>query len=193
MNVEDIGASRPMLDLSIRLAAIDDVAAYCAFMGAIFAENLDTLILDVSPDLKAASRYIALHDGLRSALFLAESDGKLVGTMNFSRFDRPEKDHTVGVGLYVGKENRGQGVGRKLMEAGIAWANGMPDVDRIELLVMANNTPAVRLYESLGFLCEGVKRCSVKKEFGYLDVFMMGLLLKEAASASLSTQDQRAA
>src|SRR5258705_12992029 len=68
----------PMLDVSTRLAALDDIAAYCEFMAAIFAEHLDTLILDVSPDLKAASRYVTLHDGLRSALLLAESAGKLV-------------------------------------------------------------------------------------------------------------------
>src|SRR5688500_52282 len=102
-----------MLGLSIVLATPDDAAAYHRFMDDIFAENLDTLIPPPGPtDLRSTARYVMQHDGVRSALFLAKTQGKLVGTANFSRFDRPEKDHTVGVGLYVSNGNRGQGIGR---------------------------------------------------------------------------------
>jgi len=56
-------------------------------------------------------------------------------------------------------------------------------VERIELLVMENNVVALRLYESLGFIREGIKLCAVKKPYGYINVIVMGLLMKGAAIA----------
>jgi|GEM_PF-2624505 len=172
-------------EVSILLAQPEHAVPYHQFMDIVFAENLDTLIPPPGPtDLRATSRYVMQHDGHRSALFLAVMGGNLVGAANFSRFDRPEKDHTVGIGLYVRAGYRGQGIGRRLMEAGIAWAIGTPDVDRVELLVMENNATAIGLYESLGFAREGVKLCAIKKPYGYVNVIPMALLLKEAAEAA---------
>jgi RimJ/RimL family protein N-acetyltransferase len=47
--------------------------------------------------------------------------------------------------------------------------------------VTANNLAAIRLYKSFGFLHEGIKRHAVKKDDGYLDVHVMGLLKTQSA------------
>ncbi|MES2356586.1 MAG: GNAT family N-acetyltransferase [Pseudomonadota bacterium] len=172
-----------MPDISVRLATPDDGAAYHQFMDAIYSENLDTLIPPAaSTKLELTYRYVIQHDAVRSALFLAEAAGRIVGAANFTRFVRLETDHTIGVGLYVDKDNRGRGIGRRLMEAGIAWANSVPDIERIELLVMENNRQALGLYESLGFAYEGLKRSAVKKPHGYFNIVVMALLMKQAAN-----------
>jgi ribosomal protein S18 acetylase RimI-like enzyme len=52
--------------------------------------------------------------------------------------------------VYVGESARGAGLGRALVEAAIARA-AERGCRRIDLDAEADNTPAVRLYESLGF------------------------------------------
>jgi ribosomal protein S18 acetylase RimI-like enzyme len=52
--------------------------------------------------------------------------------------------------LYVVPEYRRQGVGKALMQYGETWAKARGD-KQIGLQVFANNTPALNLYEQLGF------------------------------------------
>lgn len=61
-------------------------------------------------------------------------------------------------GLRVRYEHQGQGHGRRLMEAAVATAHerGMDAV----LEVWSFNTPAVTLYESLGFQVVGRRPCA---------------------------------
>ena len=48
----------------------------------------------------------------------------------------------------------GQGLGRRLMLAGL-WRQRMtPNLNQVNLTVKPDNLPAVRLYESLGFVRE---------------------------------------
>lgn len=88
-------------------------------------------------------------EGVR--LHVLVHDGEVVGHIWVARF---EKDPGSSVGwvydVEVREEYRGRGYGRALMlEAeGMALAAG---VDRLGLHVFAANTPALRLYESLGY------------------------------------------
>ncbi len=52
--------------------------------------------------------------------------------------------------LYVVPEHRRRGVGKALMQYGETWAKARGD-KQIGLQVFANNTPALNLYEQLGF------------------------------------------
>jgi ribosomal protein S18 acetylase RimI-like enzyme len=52
--------------------------------------------------------------------------------------------------LYVVPEYRRRGVGKALMQYGETWAKARGD-KQIGLQVFANNTPALSLYEQLGF------------------------------------------
>lgn len=58
-------------------------------------------------------------------------------------------------GLAVASWARGRGVARALMEAARSEA-ARQGATRITLRVLAHNTPARRLYESLGYVVEGV-------------------------------------
>lgn len=79
----------------------------------------------------------------------------------------------LGMGLLP--DYRGRGLGRRLVVETVraARAAGM---ERVELEVFASNTRAIRLYEALGFVHEGVKRRARKLDGVYDDNVMMALM-----------------
>jgi ribosomal protein S18 acetylase RimI-like enzyme len=54
-------------------------------------------------------------------------------------------------------ECRGRGIGRRLLEAVLSQARSIEGVRHVTLSVNAANTPARRLYQSLGFVCYGLE------------------------------------
>jgi len=65
--------------------------------------------------------------------------------------------HCGTLGMGVTASARGRGIGRKLIDAGLAEADKL-GIDRVELLVLGSNIVARTLYESAGFTLEGIKR-----------------------------------
>jgi GNAT superfamily N-acetyltransferase len=86
-------------------------------------------------------------------MLIAETEGRPMG-LAFGLFDkeRPKTGH-VG-GMWVEPAARGQGAGRALLEAAIAWGRSR-DLDRLELWVTEGNVAATRLYEPAGFTDTG--------------------------------------
>lgn len=80
---------------------------------------------------------------------------------------------TLGMGVHA--DYRGKGIGGKLLAACLskAKANGLT---RIELEVRADNAPAIKLYEHLGFKHEALKRNAMLFDGKYFDALQMGLL-----------------
>jgi RimJ/RimL family protein N-acetyltransferase len=56
-------------------------------------------------------------------------------------------------------------------------------IERLELNVFSFNTPAIRAYERLGFVKEGVRRSSTRVGPERWDTVMMGLLRSEYRGA----------
>lgn len=108
---------------------------------------------------------------------VAEAAGQIVGMVNCKGGTRRAKRHEVVLGITVAREWRGQGVGKKLMAAAIAWARGIGIVTRIELIVFARNEVARHLYERCGFEVEGCLRRAIYRDGEYFDDLVMGLLL----------------
>lgn len=64
--------------------------------------------------------------------------------------------------LFTFPEYRGQGLGVKLCQEVIQFVKGYrsrPETAQLDLIVKAKNTPAIRLYERLGF--RHVRRCTL--------------------------------
>ena len=105
-------------------------------------------------------------------IFVATSNERIVGLLNFHRDKRPQASHGGQLGMSVAGDHRRQGVGRALLEALIAWARSNA-VTRIELEVFEFNVPAIRLYEQMGFQIEGRRQKSVVVAQKLIDVLMM--------------------
>ncbi|MFD7712496.1 GNAT family N-acetyltransferase [Streptomyces sp. NPDC059785] len=76
-------------------------------------------------------------------------------------------------GLAVAERARGAGVGRALLRAACAEAKAL-GARRITLRVLGHNTPARKLYESEGFVVEGVLPGEMLIEGEYVDDVLMG-------------------
>ncbi|MBR8641254.1 GNAT family N-acetyltransferase [Streptomyces tuirus] len=76
-------------------------------------------------------------------------------------------------GLAVAEEARGRGVGRALLRAAREEARRQ-GARRITLRVLGHNTPARKLYESEGFVVEGVLREEFFLDGAYVDDVFMG-------------------
>lgn len=68
------------------------------------------------------------------------------------------------IGMYVGEAARGQGAGRRLVEAVLAHARAREGVSVVRLTVTQGNAAAQHLYESCGFVPFGVEPRAVKNE-----------------------------
>jgi putative acetyltransferase len=135
--------------------------------------------------MDAASFTPVVEDLLaRQALFIYEAEGKPAAMFKLM----PQKFRNSHImylgGVAVDPEYRGKGIGRKMLERaiGICWARGFT---RIELTVSVENQTAIKLYENLGFNCEGILKnyAYLASEGRYMDEQVMALLFTEAINA----------
>jgi ribosomal protein S18 acetylase RimI-like enzyme len=106
---------------------------------------------------------------------VAELDGRLVGYVRLG-FPTPlvSNAHVRQIqGLAVAEEARGLGVGRALIRAVIAEARRQGAL-RMSLRVLGHNTPARKLYESEGFVVEGIQPGEFYLDGKYVDDVLMG-------------------
>lgn len=85
-------------------------------------------------------------------VFGAFVDGVLAGILGVSGMPYPKKKHKIYLsGMYVRKEFRRMGLGKRLLHSAIEFARSLPPIQRIELAVESSNETAKRLYASTGF------------------------------------------
>jgi RimJ/RimL family protein N-acetyltransferase len=77
--------------------------------------------------------------------------------------------------IFIGEKNlRGQGIGSEVMTLALEYARDTLHLRRLYLLVLAENSAAIRIYEKVGFEKEGVLKGHVLKNRRYQDVWVMG-------------------
>jgi RimJ/RimL family protein N-acetyltransferase len=101
---------------------------------------------------------------------------KVVGACDIKPHESKGFTHVGRLGMYVRKQWRGQGIGKRLLAACLSLAREA-GLEKVELQVFADNTPAIRLYESAGFRREGLKARGRKWRDRYQDVVLMALWL----------------
>ena len=85
--------------------------------------------------------------------FVAKQENKVVGYISFYCII----DETEIVNVCVLPEYRGQGIGRRLTQCAIDFNKEIKGT-KVMLEVRISNTPAIKLYESLGFIPVGVSK-----------------------------------
>ena len=89
----------------------------------------------------------------------------LVGMAGFARMNPVKEQHKGTVwSMYLRPSARGSGMAGALLDAVIDHARGV--VEELRLVVVVDNAPAVRLYESRGFVRWGVEPYALKLEEG---------------------------
>jgi RimJ/RimL family protein N-acetyltransferase len=156
--------------VTLRSAAPDDAEAMLRFRREVVA--LSPFVLTVPEDLTD----LALEDQRSSLetfaahpctlMLLAFAGGELIGASSLIGFDRAKKRHTADYGAAIAEPWRGRGVGRAMLEILIEWARSNPDLLRLTLDVMADNTRARRMYELAGFRACGHERRAYRQPDG---------------------------
>jgi ribosomal protein S18 acetylase RimI-like enzyme len=92
-------------------------------------------------------------DESKKGIYLfAKLEGKVIGMVMGGRTDEDKNAHLAHIwGTYVDSTTRRNGVGKELMQRVIEELSKDVDVQRIRVIVNAEQKPAVKLYESLGF------------------------------------------
>ena len=126
----------------------------------------------------AERRYLkAIRKHPDAAVFVAESNGGIVGRLSVSRDAHPASEHVADLGLMVSREHRRQGIGLALMEAAEGWAREA-GVRKLELHVFPHNVAAIALYEKLGYEREGFRRGHYRRGDQLIDAILMAKVLR---------------
>jgi RimJ/RimL family protein N-acetyltransferase len=152
---------------------------------ASFRESLDIvarerryLAMVEAPPLEQVKSFVCSNIASDVAQFVALDGQRVVGWADIQPARTYATAHcgTLGMGVLPGY--RGQGIGRRLLEACVAKAWSQ-DITRIQLEARADNARAIRLYERLGFAHEAVKRRGMRIDGAYFDTVQMSLLWHE--------------
>lgn len=97
-----------------------------------------------------------------------------IGTVFIKNIDYDNKSGEYGI--FIGEESaRGKGYAKLATSQILAYGFESLMLNRIFLTVMADNMPAIKAYESAGFIHEGVMREMYLRADRYVDVIMMAI------------------
>lgn len=162
----------------IREAVADDAEKLLDYLEKISAESdfltfgPGELHLDIAQEKDTLDSFL-IRD---NALFLvAEVDDNIIGCLNFSGGSRSRTAHTGEFGISVLQAYWGQHIGKVLLKTLISWAHRTHIIRKINLRVRMDNVRAKRLYQSAGFVEEGMIKRDLLVNGKFYDSITMGL------------------
>ncbi|HEV2613961.1 MAG TPA: GNAT family N-acetyltransferase [Gammaproteobacteria bacterium] len=163
-----------MLDYQIIPITEEHIEGFCAAVDSVSRERKYLTFLE-GPPLEMSQVFV--RENLRDHWphFVAISHNKVVGWCDITTLNRPVFEHAGTLGIGVIASHRGQGIGKRLIEAALAAAK-LKGLTRIELSVRENNKTAIAFYEKVGFVKEGLHRHAVKIGDVYENHISMALL-----------------
>ncbi len=151
---------------------LDSVARERRFLGFVEA-----------PPLESTKAFVLSNLANDAPQFVAVSGSEVIGWCDISPLELEGFRHRGRLGMGVHKSYRRLGIGQRLMARAIEKAREK-GLERIELAVFASNTPAIKLYEKMGFVTEGVKKSARKIDGSYDDIVDMVLFIPEERSGA---------
>lgn len=163
--------------VTLRPAVPDDAPALVAEGRRVAEEGIYVLFEQVWDEAEHRA-YIERADPSFQFYWVAEVDGRPVGIVDNARGQLKKTAHVGHLGIWIGPDHRGLGIGRRLMEKAIEWSRAL-GLDKISLEVFSTNKRAIALYRKLGFEMEARCRHQFKMPDGrYADACFMALWLK---------------
>lgn len=110
----------------------------------------------------------------KNLFLVSEVEGEIVGFARCEGNTLSRFRHKAEFGICILKKYWGNGIGRKLLDNILLWADAVGIV-KISLNVVEVNTKAIQLYKEYGFIEEGVLRKDrVHKDGNYYNTIIMG-------------------
>jgi len=108
-------------------------------------------------------------------MIIALVGDRVIGSLHFTGGARARIHHTGEFGVSVFKDYWGQGIGTAMVQELIHWSKDSKVIRKLNLRVRSDNDRAIRVYEKLGFVQEGL----ITREFfiseQFYDCICMGL------------------
>lgn len=166
--------------IAIRLAKREDAEAVLKYLNQAGGET-DNLLFGKEgvPFTREQEEELIeeTNSSPKSRMYIAAIGEQVVGIASI-RGARPKRiAHQSEIGLSVLKEYWGIGIGRRLMDEMISFAQSV-EIEIITLEVKTDNERAIRLYEKYGFEKFGTYRGFFKIDGRYYDADFMNLYLK---------------
>lgn len=150
------------------------IEGFCRAVDSVAREHKYLAFLE-GPPLEKSRAFILENIQGNWPQFVAIEEGKVIGWCDISSLDRQAFAHSGSLGIGILAPYRGQGIGGNLMRAALDKAKAI-GLTRIELTVRENNKLAIKLYEKLGFVREGLHINAVRIAGEYENHVSMALL-----------------
>lgn len=165
--------------MEIRRAVEDDWDGFRAHFESVAAEGRwigTELPIDWDARRPGFDRAVA---GDRAVMVVVDDGGTIVGHLAlYVQAGRAD------LGMALSEGYRGAGLGRRLLEQGVAWAREA-GAHKVVLEAWPHNAAALALYERCGFEVEGCHRRHWRRRDGSLwDSVSMGLVLDDSSPGS---------
>ena len=158
----------------------EDAAALIAYLKVTAGETRFLLNEpeDVTLTIEREEGFLQSNlDNPRSLMLLAFVDGEHAGNCGLSSSGKMRLAHRCDVAIALYQKYCGLGIGRKMLETVLEVAKSL-GFEQAELEVVADNTRAYHLYESLGFVPYGRRPHGMKYKDGtYADEIAMVKML----------------
>jgi RimJ/RimL family protein N-acetyltransferase len=162
------------MPIVIRPGRAADIPALRMCVDTVARERRYLIFLQ-APPLRTARAFWQGIIKERYPLEIALDGRRVVGWCDIRPLPHEMLRHTGHLGMGVHPDYRGRGIGRRLITAALDKSRRR-GLERIELHVFAGNRRARRLYKSVGFRIEGVRRRYRKLDGEYDDDVLMALL-----------------
>lgn len=118
-----------------------------------------------------------LHHDEKHPVIVAEIESHVIGFASLSKWsDRCAYDGTAEVSVYIDKNHRGKGVGKRMVEV-IALEGERAGLTNLISRITEGNLSSIHIHEQLGFEHIGVMKKAGKKFDRFLDVHLMQKLI----------------
>lgn len=165
-----------MGDIRIEPMSEEHIEGFHRVLDTVARERKYLTLLE-APPLEDTRKFALASIASGNVHLIALDSGELAGWCDIRRHFFPSHAHCGSLGMGLLPAYRGQGLGRRLIEAAIAKAREAGMV-RVEFGVHADNARAIRLYEKVGFVREGVSRDAFCVDGRYTDVINMALIFR---------------
>jgi RimJ/RimL family protein N-acetyltransferase len=111
--------------------------------------------------------------------FIIESlkNNEFIGYLSLKKINHVHR--TAEFGIYVLEIFRGRGYAKEAINLVLEYCKSILNLRKIKLSVLENNIGAVKLYESLGFMNEGILKRDVLIDGTYTNIKLMSIFTDE--------------
>ncbi len=168
-----------MTDIQILPIAPEHIDGFHACLDVVARERSYLVLLE-APPLKAVRVFVRQNIANDWPQFVALHRQSVIGWCDILPDTKEGFTHSGRLGMGLHRDFRGRGIGQRLVARTLEKARAK-GLERIQLDVYASNRAAMRLYEKMGFVVEGVQKRARKLDGVYDDVILMALLLDGTA------------